>query len=343
MPILKTLTLIFLIFSSTSLLAANRVALVIGNNDYQQSPLKNPVNDATAIGKLLGSEGLGFTVIPAYNVDRDGMEDALDKFSEQAENAEIALIYYAGHAIQVDGANYLIPANTPVKNHRHLRKLINLNEFIKEAEQAKGLGLVILDACRNNPFGQNLQRSLGRSIGERGLARIEDTPSHILVGFATKENTTAADGQTDHSPYATALLNYLPQKNLEIRHLFGEVNDAVKQATGQKQQPYTYGSLGRTKWYLAGNAFVPPLPKQKDNIIVAPSTFPEPEMIAIKGSCFQMGQTETEKKWLIQQSDQATYEKYDADESKHKVCVDDFDLGKKEENDENQTEDNTEQ
>ena len=129
-------------------------------------------------------------MIDAYNVDRDGMEDVLDQFGEQAEKAEIALIYYAGHAIQVEGVNYLIPTNTPVNKRRHLRKLINLKDFVTEAQQAKGLGLVILDACRDNPFGQNLQRSLGRSIGGRGLARIEDTPSNILVGFATKENST---------------------------------------------------------------------------------------------------------------------------------------------------------
>ena len=126
-------------------------------------------------------------------------------------------------------------------------------------------------------------------------------------------------------------MKYLPQKNLEIRHLFGEVNDAVKQATGQQQQPYTYGSLGRTKWYLAGNTLVPPEPQvseQKDSLTDVASTFPEPDMIAIKGACFQMGQTESEKQWLLQQTDQATYNKYYAEESRHKVCVEDFDLGK---------------
>lgn len=312
---------IAILFIITSLLAplyaAERVALVIGNNDYNQKPLKNPVNDADAIGKTL--KKMDFNVVSAYNADRNGIDNALARFGKLAEGAEIALIYYAGHAIQVDGNNFLIPANTAVNERRDLRKLINLNELISEAQQARGLGLVILDACRDSPFGVNLAQNLGRSIGGRGLARIEDTPSNILVAFATKENAIAADGQGNHSPYAQALLTYLPQSNLEIRLLFGKVNDAVKQATGEKQKPYTYGSLGGSEWFLAGSKQPSSPPK---------STVKEPIMIAIKGGCFQMGQTAAEKQWLIKQGGQKDYDKYFSHEEQHKVCVNDFSLAK---------------
>jgi len=289
---------------SSATYAAERVALVMGNNNYTQRPLKNPVNDARAIGKTL--DDMGFDVVSAYNVNRDGIEDALVRFGKKAEQAKIAVVYYAGHAIQVDGQNFLIPTNTPVNHRRDLRKLINLNELISEAQQARGLGLVILDACRDNPFGANLSQNLGRSIGGRGLARVEDTPSNILVAFATKENAIAADGNNKHSPYTQALLTYLPKYNLEIRLLFGKVHDAVKQATGQKQQPYTYGAVGGSEWFLAEKvkaesnpsnlttSNATPAPHSSNTISIpimstsSRQSF-EPEMIFIKGGAFKMG------------------------------------------------------
>jgi len=302
-----------IILFSLSLQAAEKVALVIGNNNYSQAPLKNPINDAKAIGKVLAH--IGFDVVSAYNVNRSGMEDALERFGTKAEHAKIALVYYAGHAIQVDGINYLIPANTPVRKRRDLRKLINLNELVIEAQQAKGLGLVMLDACRENPFAQRLRESMGRSVGGRGLARVEDTPDNILIGFATKENAIAADGNGEHSPYAQALLEYLPRKNLEVRFLFGNVNDAVKKATKRRQKPFTYGSLGGKQWFLVDSVAPPPRIKA-------------PEMVSIKGGCYQMGQSSTEKKALIKSIGKEQYKKYYADEKQHKRCVDDFSLGK---------------
>jgi len=244
------------------------------------------------------------------------MDDALDRFSQEVESAKIALIYYAGHALQVNGVNYLVPANTPVKKRRDLHKLIKLDDLVEEAQQARGLGIVMLDACRDNPFSQNLKQSLGRSVGGRGLARIEDTPANILIGFATKENTIAADGKGSHSPYAQALLDYLPRKNLEVRLLFGKVRDAVKRLTKQQQKPYIYGSLGGNEWYLSEGG--PPPPPR----------FKSPEMVSIPGGCYQMGQSSTEKKALIKEIGEKNYKNYYADEKQHKTCVGNFSLGK---------------
>ena len=305
--------IITLLFSLTSILnAAEKVALVIGNNAYSQAPLKNPINDASAIAKVL--QKIGFDVVPAYDVNRAGMEDALETFGKKAENAKIAMIYYAGHAIQVDGVNYLVPANTPVKHRRDIRKLMNLNELVLEVKQASGLGLVMLDACRDNPFTKNITKSLGRSVGGRGLARIEDTPDNILIGFATKKNAIAADGKGKHSPYANALLKYLPEKNLEIRFLFGKVKDEVQRNTGNIQQPFTYGSLGGNQWFLVEG-------------IAPPPRFKEPKMVSIRGGCYQMGQSASEKKVLIKEMGKEKYKKYSGDEKQHKSCVEDFSLG----------------
>ena len=236
-------------------LAEDKLALVIGNNAYHGAPLKNPVNDANAISQVLSK--IGFSVIRANNIGRDGFEQRLEQFGERAKSANIALIYYAGHAIQVDGQNYMIPSNVDVRHQRDLRKLIHLNDLIRETQAAKGLGLVLVDACRDNPFSQRLKRQLGRSIGGRGMARVEHTPRNVLVGFATKDGEIALDGSGRHSPYARALIEHLPKPNLDIRILLGKVRDTVLTHTRQAQRPYTYGALGGQAWYLASQATRP--------------------------------------------------------------------------------------
>ncbi len=231
-----------------------RVALVIGNSDYQQRPLKNPVNDAKSISEVL--RGLHFDVIEVQNSTRSELENALALFGEKAEQAKIAVAYYAGHGIQVEGENYLIPVNVSLKKRRDLRKLLPLDDLLYEAKQARQLGLVILDACRDNPFADQLAGSLGRSMVGRGLARVERTASNVLVAFATKDNQIAEDGSGVHSPYANALIEHLPQKGVEIRHLFGRVRDKVMQHTDSRQQPFTYGTLGADLIYLAGEKLI---------------------------------------------------------------------------------------
>ena len=214
--------------------AESRVALVIGNNLYEQKPLKNPVNDARSLSKVL--RGMNFKVFEATNTNRFKLEEVLAQFGEAAEKSEIALAYYAGHGIQVDGQNYLIPTDVSLKKTpRPEKKLLNLDDLVYEAKQASKLGLVILDACRDNPFADQLTGSLGRSLVGRGLARIERTASNVLVAFATKDNQIAEDGTGLHSPYAEALIRNLPQAGLEVRHLFGQVRDQVMNNTNNRQ------------------------------------------------------------------------------------------------------------
>ncbi|CAG0908762.1 unnamed protein product [Cyprideis torosa] len=193
----------------------------------------------------------------------------------------------------------MIPVNTPVKHRRDLRKLINLKAMMAEAEAASGLGLVLVDACRTNPFSERLTRQIGRNIGGRGLARVEDTPGNVMVGFAAKDGEIALDGSGGNSPYAKALIAHLPQKNLEVRHLLGKVRDSVLQTTRQQQKPFTYGTLGGELWYLAGTqtgGVVEPVAEQTPRVQPVAQTRNrqsfEPEMVKIPGKNYEMGKHE---------------------------------------------------
>jgi formylglycine-generating enzyme required for sulfatase activity len=261
--LLKRILILLLLslLAASPALAAGRVALVIGNGDYKNAPeLNNPVRDARAVAAAL--RRLGFTVLDKFDVKRLDMEDILGQFGDQARAAEVALVFYAGHGIQMDGRNYLLPVDASLEQERDLRRLIPLDDVLKEASHASRLGLVILDSCRDNPFTQTLARSLGptRSVAVgRGLARIERTPAETLVAFATRDNTVAADGVGEHSPFTAALLKHLETPGLDVRLLFGKVRDTVLAMTNRSQEPYIYGSLGGTEIYLSPPAVSAPV------------------------------------------------------------------------------------
>ncbi len=222
--------------------ASRRVALVIGNSDYEHvSRLPNPSNDASDISSAF--RRLGFSVTTALNLDYRGMRTALRDFARSAAGAEMAAIFYAGHGIEIERQNYLIPVDAELKTDRDVSfEAINLDQLMASVADAKGLKLVLLDACRNNPFASRMRMTRStRSIG-RGLSRVEP-PSGILVGYAAKEGTTADDGDGRNSPYTKALLKYLEQPGLEIGKLFRRVRDNVLASTGGRQEPFTYGSL----------------------------------------------------------------------------------------------------
>lgn len=218
-----------------------RVALVIGNSDYAHvSSLPNPSNDAQDIGAAL--QRLGFDVTPGLDLDYREMRLALRDFSEAASEADVALIYFAGHGIEVDKTNYLIPVNAELRSDRDIDfEAIRLDTVIGSLDAARGVRIVLLDACRNNPFLADMQRTAAsRSIG-RGLARID--PGGVLVGYAARGGTIALDGEGRNSPYAKALLASLETPGLEIGKLFRQVRDLVLEQTGGFQEPFTYGSL----------------------------------------------------------------------------------------------------
>ncbi len=237
-------------FLAVQVWASKRIALVIGNAAYQHAPgLANPLNDANDIGAALGR--LGFKVTKLENADYDGMRRGLKAFTRAAATSEIALLFYAGHGIEVDKRNFLIPVDARLLSDREVEfETVSLDLVSRAVEGASGLGLVILDACRDNPFAAAMKRSGGkRSIG-RGLARVEPS-GETLVAYAAKGGSVAADGEGRNSPYSTALLAHVEEPGLEVGLMFRKVRDAVLKATGGHQEPFVYGSLSSKGFYFS--------------------------------------------------------------------------------------------
>jgi uncharacterized caspase-like protein len=263
MPWARLATLWFLsiaLFSSLSILssqAAGRTALVIGNSDYRYSqPLANPVNDASDVADML--EGLGFNVIRLFNGDFGRIREAIRTFNAAVSDSEIGIVYYAGHGMELGGENWLIPIDAELKTDRDLpHETVNLKTMLESVSRASQLGLIILDSCRDNPFVAKMARTTMTRSVERGLARVEPT-KNVLVAYAAKDGTIAADGSGRNSPYTSALLKYMPTSGLEVSFIFRKVRDDVLTATERRQQPFVYGSLSRKAIYLRGVDSRPP-------------------------------------------------------------------------------------
>jgi uncharacterized caspase-like protein len=252
MRFLLTLFVALFFFASREALADKRAALVIGNSNYQHVPrLSNPANDAEAVGVLFKSAGFDL-VETAENLGVNELRRAVRDFSDATHNADIAVIYYAGHGMEVGGINYLVPVDASLRRDIDVEdEAVSLDRLLQVMESAKRLRLVILDACRDNPFVKSMTRTMAsRAIG-RGLARVEPTTSDTLVAFAAKAGLTAADGDGAHSPFTRALLKNLVTPGLDIRLAFGRVRDDVMKATSNGQEPFVYGSLGGTTVTLA--------------------------------------------------------------------------------------------
>ncbi|MES0883651.1 NADase-type glycan-binding domain-containing protein [Roseibium sp. SCP14] len=219
--------------------AAARVALVIGNGAYQaMSSLANPVNDANLMaGKL---SGLGFDVIRVIDGDRRGFYDALTQFGRKAQGAEVALVFYAGHGVQVNGRNWLLPVDAQIQASTDLPGQAVKADDLLEIMEASGarLKLVFLDACRNNP----LPRSLSRGTSN-GLARLEASAAGMMIAFATSPGDIALDGTGSNSPFTEALATWIDTPDLEVRHLMGRVRESVYRATGEAQLPWLNEAL----------------------------------------------------------------------------------------------------
>ncbi len=244
-----TLAVLMLAMSSGAWAASKRVALVIGNSNYQAvSQLVNPRNDSTDVAAAL--QRLGFEVMLFHDLNYDNMRRNLREFSRRAQGSERALVYFAGHGIEVNGTNYLIPVDAQLRNDLDVQfEAIPLDSGMLAVEGAGELRMLLLDACRNNPFLNKIKKtSSTRSIG-RGLARVEPAVG-TLVSFAAKEGTTADDGEGRNSPYTAALLENLEEPGLELNFLFRKVRDKVYQTTRGRQQPFTYGSLPGKKIFL---------------------------------------------------------------------------------------------
>jgi uncharacterized caspase-like protein len=224
----------FLTLLSTSPAAAEkRIALVIGNSSYQNvTPLDNPSKDAALMADTL--DGLGFTLIGGraqLNLDKTAMDNAVQNFGRQVQGADVALFYYAGHGVQVSGSNYLVPVNAnPTREADVDFQMVDINLVLRQMQgSGTRLNLVILDACRNNPFGA---RSLRSSDG--GLAQMR-APEGTLISYATQPGSVAQDGSDGHSPYTKALAATIRQAGLDIFQTFNQVGLAVKRQTGGSQ------------------------------------------------------------------------------------------------------------
>jgi formylglycine-generating enzyme required for sulfatase activity len=252
-----------------------RVALVIGIGAYQNAPaLANPVADARNIGDAL--RRLDFEVDELVDVDIRRLTRGLREFGIKASRADAAVIYYAGHGVQVGRENYLLPADARLERERDLLyEALPLDLLLGEVAQAGKLGVVLLDACRNNPFVDRVSRSMtvaGRGSSGPGLARVDNVPRNTVVVMATKADQIAEDGSGAHSPFADALLAHFQIPGLELSLFFRSVRDSVLRATNNRQEPYIFSSLGADPFYFYPRppnrppvlAVIPPLQVRDD-------------------------------------------------------------------------------
>lgn len=260
--------------------AGDRIALVVGNSDYRKAPkLINPANDAADMATSLGR--LGYTVKHLADLDYNRFRQALIEFGNAAKTADKAVIFFAGHGVEMDGKNWLIPVDAEIKSEVDVyAEAINLETLIDISVMPKIIGLVVLDSCRNDPFETTKVAAAGRALssrptatkggadpasrpsgapptaaaGTRGLAPVE-VSDNVLVAFAAAAGTTASDGAGRNSPYSGSLLRHVETPQLEINYLFRIVHDEVWKETGT-QEPAIYGTLPKGDIYLNGDAAI---------------------------------------------------------------------------------------
>src|SRR5882757_2366253 len=236
-------------------LTGNRIALVIGNSTYKNVPaLANPTRDADTMASSFRSAGFK-TVQLRNDLTREKLTDALQDFAAEADKADWAVVYFAGHGLEVNGTNYLIPVDARLVADRDVEfEAVPLDRVMNAVSGAKRLRLVLLDACRDNPFANQMRRSVAtRSIG-RGLTNVEPEAGTLVV-YAAKHGQVALDGDGGNSPFVTALTKRMNTPGLEVRRLFDHVRDDVLEMTNRAQQPFSYGSLpGSEDYYFRAAA-----------------------------------------------------------------------------------------
>jgi len=223
-----------------------RIALVIGNGTYSSCPLKNPVNDATDMATAL--KRAGFTVTLKKNANLQEMVEAIENFGNNLKRGGVGLFYYAGHGVQVSNVNYLLPVSAKINKESDVRfQAVDAGRVLAEMENANnGLNIVILDACRDNPFGKSFRSS------SRGLAIVANAPSGTFISYSTGAGQVASDGEGKNSPYTRALLENIAKPGLTINKVFMNVRSKVKKETGQV--PWELSSLEGDFYFMTGSA-----------------------------------------------------------------------------------------
>jgi len=234
---LLTLCLFLFIPIQSHTATGQRLALVIGNSNYESSPLRNPVNDASDMALAL--QKVGFTVVLKKNADLQTMEEAIEDFGNKLKLGGVGLFYYAGHGLQVNGVNYLIPIRAKINKETDVRyKAVDAGRVLDEMANANnGFNMVILDACRDNPFTRSFRSA------NRGLAIISTAPTGTFIAYSTGPGQVARDGEGRNSPFATALLESIKMPGLPIEQVFKRVRQKLDASTGGKQVPWELSSI----------------------------------------------------------------------------------------------------
>lgn len=246
------LVFFFFYFFVAPVFAEKRVALVIGNGGYSYVPnLPNPPRDAQAMAKLFRDANFD-DVLVETDLGVTAMRQTLRLFADKTSDADIAVVFYAGHGVEIGGRNYLLPVDAHLKSDIDVEdEAVDLDRVLQMLLPARRLKLVILDACRENPFIRGMRvTTASRSVG-RGLAAPSDQTSNTLVAYAAKAGAVAEDGDKANSPFTTALLHNLTQPGLDVRIALGQVHDDVLRTTNQRQEPFIYGALGGSILSLA--------------------------------------------------------------------------------------------
>lgn len=233
--------------------AERRVALVVGNGAYRHANvLPNPRNDAEDVAAALKRSG--FETVVGLDLDKAGMEEMSIRFARLARDADVALFYYSGHAMQFGGVNYLMPVDARLNDETDLRRMTRVDDVVADLQNARTLRILVLDSCRDNPLAEALKRSIGRTRSgsiASGLAKI-DSPQGMIVAYATQAGRTADDGDGRNSPYTAAFLKHIESQE-EIGTVFRRVSADVYAATRQSQLPeLSLSVIG--EFYLRGRA-----------------------------------------------------------------------------------------
>jgi hypothetical protein len=288
--------------SSTAALAEKKVALVIGNSAYESvGKLPNPANDATAVAKMF--QDAGFEVIGRRDLGNVEFRRTIREFTFKARGADIAVVFFAGHGIEVKGTNYLIPTDAKlVTDFDASDEAISLDRILETIDSVKRLRLVILDACRDNPFEKKIIRNTASRAVARGLAEVGIGAGNMLVAYAAKAGSTADDGSGEHSPFTSALLKHLAVPGLDVRIAMGRVRDEVLQSTNNRQEPFTYGSLGGSELFL-----IPPAARPKIEETPSPQLNQNAEVRRDYELAMQLGSKEAWEAFLAQHPNGGLY------------------------------------
>ncbi|MBN2141152.1 MAG: caspase family protein [Desulfovibrionaceae bacterium] len=225
--------------------APDRLALVIGNGEYQSAPLKNPPNDAADMAAMLRE--MGFTVIMRINADQRDMEEAIREFQSKLGQESVGLFFFAGHGMQVGGVNYLIPVGAKIGQESDVKfESVDAGRVLAAMDNAHNrLNIVVLDACRDNPFARSFRSA------QKGLARM-DAPTGTFIAYATAPGDTASDGDGRNGVFTKYMLEYMPMPNLEVDKVMKKVRVSVMRETDKRQVPWQSSSLTGDFYFRGG-------------------------------------------------------------------------------------------